>query len=128
MYSFSKGEKLSSKVLIDKVFESKRKLVEYPLHLTYCYVDTEMPFAAQVLLSVSKKKMKKAVQRNRVKRILRESYRLHKHIVYNALNTKQKKIALAILYTSTEMPEFKEIESKIILILERLAKEIVKPE
>lgn len=58
-------------------------------------------------MMVSKKKFRNAVDRNRVKRLMREMYRIHKHRIYEALIAKSKTAALAVIYTGTTSPDYK---------------------
>lgn len=89
----------------------------------YWMFTEEIDTTAQVLINASKKKIKRAVDRNKMKRRIREAYRLNKQPFYDALNSQNKKCVLAILYTSRRLSDYKLIENKIILILQRLQKE-----
>ena len=114
-FSFGKKEKLKSKMLIGQLFSEGRNLSVFPLKLIYLKVNKqEVPIKATV--TVSKKNFKNAVHRNRIKRLLRESYRLNKGIVFN--NT-QENFAFLFLYLGKEMPAFKDVESKMKLLLEK---------
>jgi ribonuclease P protein component len=77
----------------------------------------------KLLVSVSKRNFKNAVDRNRIKRIIREAYRKNKHILYNTQNREAKTLLLGLIYTPKSIPDYKELERKIILILQRLNKE-----
>jgi len=78
---------------------------------------------AQVLVSANRKNFKKAVQRNRIKRIIREAYRYNKSGLYEFLTNHEKQCALAIVYTGTSMPDFKQTLKKINAALNRLTEE-----
>jgi ribonuclease P protein component len=71
---------------------------------------------------VSSKNFKKAVDRNRIKRLMRESYRLQKIFLQNVLKEKNKQLALFLIYTGKELPEYKMVSDKIELILHRIVK------
>ena len=81
------------------------------------------PYSAQVLFSVPKKKMSGAVQRNLLKRRMREAYRIHKEVFLDSLKTKGSQMVLAFVYIENETVEFSLIEKKIILSLNRLVRE-----
>lgn len=84
--------------------------------------ERQSEFPAQFALTVPKKKFKKAVQRNRIRRLMREAYRLNKHHLYDALQKEEKQLALLVIYTGQETMPFAEIESAMQQMLRRLIK------
>ena len=80
----------------------------------------EHQLPVQVLVSVSKRNFKNAVDRNRIKRLVREVYRKNKNILYETRNRQGKLLLLGIIFTGKTIPEYAEVEQKIILILHRL--------
>lgn len=113
--SFPKIEKLKSKKQIAKLFEEGHVITGYPLKLIYLEAK-EQPSKIQAGVAVPKKNFKSAVARNRIKRLLRESYRLNKAIVFN--NT-QGEFAFLFLYLGKEKPTFLEIEGKMKSLLQK---------
>lgn len=110
--SFGKKEKLCNKKRIDELFSESRSFIAYPLRIVYNYnqeID-ESNQGASILISVSKKKFKRAVKRNRVKRVIREVYRLNKTPLVNALFISERHIDIAFLYLKDELPKYGEIE------------------
>ena len=124
-FSFTKEERLCSRKLIQEVFDSGKSFSSNGFRISWKQ-HTSIPFPAQVLLTVPKKLVKKAVHRNRIKRIMREVYRKHKHQLYEQLSNENKKIVFSIAYMGKEEPVYAEFETKIILTLQRLFKEIEK--
>ena len=76
----------------------------------------------QTAFSVSSRNFKKATDRNRIKRVMRESYRLQKNTLSEALAAGQKKIIVFIIYTGREMPEYNMVFEKTGIIIKRLIK------
>ncbi|MDR1707768.1 MAG: ribonuclease P protein component [Prevotella sp.] len=114
--TFTKEEKLCSTKAIDTLFSVGESFVAYPLRVVYVIHD-EFEFDRQnvsVMISVSKRKFKRAVKRNRVKRLIREAYRLNKQGLITLLNRQNKGMDIAFLYLKDELPEFAEIEKSIL--------------
>lgn len=121
--SLKKSEILRSKIFIDKLFNCNKNIFKYPIKTFYLEENFDSDYPVQMLVSVSKRKHKHATARNLLKRRIKESYRKNKEIIYEVLNTKNKKLILSFLYISTEILEYNEIESKIILILNQIRKD-----
>ncbi len=124
MHTFKKEERLSSKIVINKLFEKGAYITVSPFRTVWLETDSPLVFPAQVAISVSKKRFKHAVDRNKVKRLVREAYRLNKDSFHNTLIQKNKKCVLMFIYTGNSIPAYKDLESKIILTLQRLMKEL----
>ncbi len=80
------------------------------------------PYYLQATFSVSSKNFKKAVERNRIKRVMREAYRLQKNSLQNQLKADQKNLAIFIIYNDKKLPEFENIFEKMHGALDRLSK------
>ena len=115
--TFPTIEKLKSKKLLDELFTSGKKLNEYPIKLVYKQLNFEDEVLIKTGVSVPKRNFKRAVDRNRIKRLLREGYRLNKHIVH--VDLKEKYVCM-FLYLGKEMPDFETINSKMISLLNKL--------
>jgi len=113
-FTFKKEEKLKSKKLIEKLFEKGNSISEFPLRMIYLKIDHTTDYLVQATFSVSKRKFKKAVDRNRVKRLMRESYRKHKHTLYQ--NIEEKHI-LMFTYLDEKEHKYVDIEEKMIHLL-----------
>ena len=120
--TFKKEERLSSKKSIALLFADGDSFFQYPFKVIFKKEQTTHPFPVQLLISVSKRNFKKAVDRNKIKRLVREAYRTNKHLLYEGVNNNKGSLLLGFIYTAKTIPEYKEVESKIILILQRLIK------
>ena len=118
--SFGKKEKLKSKILITQLFEEGKGISVYPLKLIYLSIEKkEVPIKSAV--TVSKRNFKSAVDRNRIKRLLRESYRCNKAQVFN--NT-DANFAFLFLYLGKDMPTFEQLDHKMKLVLNKFKLQI----
>ena len=98
-FTFTKEERLCSKIYITKLFEKGNPKVNgFPFRFSWAYENLESKYPVQVVFIVSKKKFAKAHQRIRIKRQLRELYRLQKHQLYQLLQSKNQRIILALSY------------------------------
>lgn len=84
--TLGKEERLKSRKLIEKLYSEGNSVKKFPLRMVYIQTKHTSNFPAQVGVSVPKRIFKLAVKRNRIKRLMRESYRLQKEIVYNNLD------------------------------------------
>lgn len=105
--TFPKKEKLKSRKHFDQLFSEGKSLYTFPLKLVYYATNFEDATPIKVAVSAPKKKFKRAVQRNRIKRLLREAYRLNKFRIPATLPTH---FALLFLYLGKEMPTYKEVD------------------
>ena len=115
-FTYPKHEKLKSKTTIDLLFTEGKSVSKYPLRLVYVEnseLNTEL---IKMGVSVSKKYFKKAVDRNYFKRVLRETYRLNKHLLIDKL---EKPHAFMFFYQSKERLSYQEIEEKTIQLFQK---------
>ena len=124
-YTLSKQERLCSLKGIELLFKAGQSLAKYPVRLVWQEPDDPktQEFPVQVMFSVSKKKFPRAVDRNRIKRLMREGYRLYKPTLYTLL-PQGKFYQLAIIYTGTAILDFTVIQKSITVALERWSKNI----
>lgn len=119
-YTYPKNEKLKSRTTIDLMFTEGKSVSKYPLRLVYVPIDEKYTDGSPLKMgvSVSKKYFKRAHDRNYFKRVLREVYRHHKHIIINRLD---KPYALMFFYQTKDRLSFEEINTKTILLFEKFA-------
>jgi len=123
--TFTKEERLCSRGLIDKLFHDGSSFVLYPFRVVLLTVDHELPTGVQVILSVSKRKFKHAYMRNRIKRKMREAYRLQKgDILYPAIRLKAINLLLAIQYVAHEDLSFDQYQLKMNKVLNQIVHEV----
>jgi len=127
MYTFKKEERLCNKKLIDELFHSGSSFLCYPFKVSWMLTPEPAHFPAQIVFSISKKRFKRAVDRNLIRRRMREAYRLHKQeYLYNMLNTAEKKVVLSLGYVGKEITSYDFIEKKMLKLLNQLQAEIAK--
>ena len=121
--SFPKAEKLTSKKIIEAIYKDGKKFKQFPFIINYLEVDDpELPMAApvQIVTSVPKRRVKKAVRRNRLKRQIKEAYRLNKTGLVDQMSQADKNLALFLIYIGKEDENYTFIEQKLILALDQL--------
>lgn len=124
-YALPKKERLNSRILIEKLFSGGgRSLPAFPLRIVYMQVEGENLPAASIMVSVPKKRFKRAVKRNRVKRQIREAYRMHKDILLDSLEAAGRKVAVAFIWLDNELHDSSEVEAKVKKLLQLVAERI----
>ena len=121
-FTFKKDERLCSKKIMQQLFAKGRSFSENPIRVVYLPVALTGNYPVQIMISVPKKKFKSAVTRNRIKRQMREAYRLNKNVIYQHLKNKNQQLAVTLIFTGKEMVDYAQIEHKIILSLQRLVR------
>ena len=116
-YRLPKSERLHADKLIKELFNEGSSFFLYPFKVHYLLKKDQGSGTSQVLFSVSKKKIKKAVGRNFVKRRMREAYRLNKALIPPSTRS----LSIGLIYVSSDLMEFSEIQTKLTLALKKLA-------
>ncbi len=122
-FTLKKNERLSSKKDISKLIEKGKQIKNFPFFIRFLIVqNSDSP--AKILISVPKKKFKRAYERNRIKRLIRETYRLNKNPFYECLKKNNIKILISITFFDSKMPDFNLIEKKIISTFSKICENI----
>jgi ribonuclease P protein component len=124
-YSFKKEERLCSKKQIDALFAQGSSFVLYPFRIVFLEVSPTLPVPVQVLVSVSKRRFPHAVDRNRIKRQIRECYRLVKPFLLEQMaeNKTSKHCIIAFQYVSKEPTAFAFMHKRVGEALIRISDE-----
>lgn len=115
--TFGKQEKLKKKNLIAELFASGKSTSVFPLKMIYLEYDHDSPCKIQAGVSVSKRNFKKAVERNRIKRLMRESYRKNKYLIYN--NEDTKKYIIMFIYQAKSEVTYEQMEVKMNQLIQK---------
>lgn len=123
-YSFTKEERLSRKRSIDLLFEKGRSFVAFPLRVVYLPLEETASVPVSILISVSKKRIRRAVGRNRVKRLVREAYRVHKYDLVDSLSEEKRRMLVAFLYMDGEIHPFSGVEKAMVKAIRILREKV----
>lgn len=133
-YTFKRDERLKSKKAISALFEEGNSFYCFPFRVLWMDSIHRGHYPVQVAVSVSKKNFKKAVHRNRIKRLMREAWRLNKNRLYSSLEEHNKKIIVMLVFTGNKIPAYKvsagsmeKVVSKLLLLLQGVS-DIEKPD
>jgi ribonuclease P protein component len=120
-HGFPKSERLYLNDEIEHLFRKGKRFRYSPLKIQYHFLDSgDAKSPLEVLISVPKKYHRTAVKRNRIKRLIREAWRQHKQPLVDGLNNNGQNLMVAVIFLAPDVPDYHEIESKIILTLQRL--------
>ena len=126
-FTLSKQERLKSRKLIEQLFRQGQSISVFPYRLLYLPVagaEVQLPFSLQAGITVSSKNFKKAVHRNKIKRLTREAYRLQKPVLQQKLAETGQQLILFLIYTGREIPDFLLAKEKVQVILDKLIQRI----
>jgi ribonuclease P protein component, eubacterial len=119
-YSFPKSERIFLQKEIDALFSEGSSFSSYPLRVIYVEKQPASGSRAAVLISVPKKKIRKAVGRNRIKRLIRETYRLGKPSLLHSLEDKNKSLLIAFIYVGDGLTDYPTMEAAMAKALKTL--------
>lgn len=125
IFTYNKKEKLKSKKLLDELFTQGNSFVVFPIKIFFKVVENKLPDTTiQVGVGVSKKYFKHATKRNRIKRLLRETYRQNKLSLHELLNNNNKQLTVFFLYIDKELINYQTLENKMKIAIEKLIKQL----
>lgn len=122
--SFPKAEHLCGEKRIARLYTQGEAFMAFPFRVVFRIEQKKDLATASVMVSVPKKRFKRAVKRNRLKRLLREAYRLNKHALIDLLDEKQLQVHVAFNYVSDEELDFMTVEKKMKIALQKLMDKI----
>jgi len=118
--SFSKSEHLCGEKRITRLFTDGEAFIAFPMRVVFLIEKGNDSNNVNILVSVPKKRFKRAIKRNHLKRLMRESYRINKQELHNKLKEKELQIHIAFNYISDDELDFQLIEKKMKMALQRL--------
>ncbi|HXS37761.1 MAG TPA: ribonuclease P protein component [Flavipsychrobacter sp.] len=119
-YTFRAYERLKREQHIDTLFHTGKAFSVFPGKFIYNVVERGAEFSpVRVGFSVPKKKFRSSVHRHRIMRLMREAWRLHKHLLYPAIPS-QSHLHLFLIFTDTAMPDYKKVQEMVVKGIERL--------
>ena len=124
MFQFPKKQKLCGEKVIERLFANGKSISEKSFRAIWNFEKNNDQVCVKSLIVVSKKRLKLAVERNVVKRRIKEAYRLQKKQLECFLESTNQQLNLAIIYQEEEILDYKTLEEKINLLLSRLIKEL----
>lgn len=122
-FTYPKNERLKSKTKIGFLFSEGKSVSKYPLRLVYRLEEANQEEKIKIGVSVSKKYFKKAVDRNYFKRVLRETYRLNKHLLLENL---EQSYSIMFFYQTKDRLSYQEINTKTVQLFEKFLQQINK--
>lgn len=127
-FTFKKEERLCSRQLIDRLYAEGHRLMAFPYSVQWMTLENGEPLshpATQVMIVAPKRKFHHAVDRNRVRRLTRECYRLRKHALYDFLQQHGLTLVFSMVYIHNEIMSYDQLGHKMDKLLAALQKDIL---
>jgi ribonuclease P protein component len=117
--SYGKKEKLKSRKELDALFNGGKSFLVFPVKVLYAYTDATSA-AVKTGVGVSSRYFKKATDRNRVKRLLRETYRTEKAPLLEVIQTQSLSLNVFLLYVDKSLPEYTNLKKVMNTVIQKL--------
>lgn len=124
-FTLGRDERLKSRKQIERLFREGKSMNVFPFRVYYALrplAEGDEPLQAGV--GASRRNFKKAVHRNRIKRLIREAYRVRKEALHLLLQERRLSMSLFFIYTGKELPDHRLVSGKIAVALEKIMKEV----
>mgnify|MGYP000848807973 FL=1 len=121
-YTFTKSERLKNEKEITKLFSEGASISVFPLKLIYMESSFPEHNLIKIAVTASKRNFKKAVDRNRLKRMMRELYRLNKHAIYSSLDN--KKYVMMLMYVGKKEEKMELLQTHMEQLIEKLGEKL----
>lgn len=122
-FTLGKQERLKSRKLIEELFSKGQRMSVFPYRVFYLFLPADNPSQAASLqfgAGAGTRNFKKAVDRNRIKRLTREAWRLQKNQLAKKLDAHAQHLSVFLIYTGKELPAYDFVREKVSLIIEKL--------
>lgn len=123
-FSLTKEERLSGKKAIDNLFTNGDSILVYPFRVAFVPIDKSQQPLPSILISVAKKRFKRAVWRNVIRRRSKEAYRLNKSVLTDALESKEYTLQIAFVYIDKEIKPYSYINERMVKLLNQLIEKL----
>jgi ribonuclease P protein component len=124
--TFRKSERLCSRKILETLITKGRNIHATPFRLTWLVTPLTKEVPAQIAFAVPKRNLKNAVDRNRMKRLMRESFRKNKSGIYAFISDRGISVAMLLVFTGKETIGYPDTETKTKIIFTQLAQELKK--
>jgi ribonuclease P protein component len=121
LYTFTKNERLSSRKSIAALFDDGNSFFSFPFTVIWRFCDPIPGSNIQVAISVPKKTFRRAVDRNHIKRIVREAWRHQKHGLSNYLEQQDKQVVIMLIYMAKEIHGQDDINNRIARLIDKFS-------
>ncbi|MFS8082620.1 MAG: ribonuclease P protein component [Ginsengibacter sp.] len=119
-FTLGAGERIKSRKAILSLFEKGSSFSIFPIRVVYILEQTSENNGLKAAFTASKKNFKKAVDRNRIRRLMKESWRLQKNELQLCLQSSQKSLDIFFIYTGKELPEYQFICRKMEEVIQKM--------